>query len=76
MNSAVLKFYWFVLIVIFFGGDSFSLIENSRNRFIARTILKTWLRQAEEQTSRLLLPKDVEVSYTTVNYIYFENVLV
>ena len=76
MNSAVLKFYWFVLIVNFFGGDSFSLIENSRNRFIARTILKTWLRQAEEQTSRLLLPKDVEVSYTTVNYIYFENVLV
>ena len=76
MNSAVLKLYWFVLIVNFFGGDSFSLIENSRNRFIARTILKTWLRQAEEQTSRLLLPKDVEVSYTTVNYIYFENVLV
>ena len=66
MSLTLLKDYWFVLFAIVLSGGSFSSIAQGHDGFGARTILKSWLLRAEELRAKRLIPKDVEVSFTTV----------
>ena len=70
MILTLLKDYWVVLFAVVVSDGS--SIAYGRDGYIVRTIMKSWLRQTEEQRARLLLPKDVEASYTTV--ILFNNI--
>ena len=69
MILPLLKDYWFVLFAIVLSKSS--SIGFDSDGYIARTIMKSWFRQAEEQRARLFLSKDVEASYTTV--VIFNN---
>ena len=69
MILPLLKDYWFVLFAIVLSKSS--SIGFDSDGYIARAIMKSWFRQAEEQRARLFLPKDVEASYTTV--VIFNN---
>ena len=65
-----------MLFAIFLCGGSFSAMKyTSRNVSFARKILNSWISEAEEQRARLLLPKDVEVSYTTVTILLYKTCL-